>query len=96
MKNADELDGSAANAASRHAPGGRYFAATALVATPPSAVIGTLGNDGGGRYRGDLAWSVNPQNVTVRGRHGDRQCHGAARARASTCSTRLAVSYSAI
>src|SRR5205823_1340048 len=27
--------------------------------TASSAVIGTLGNDGGGRYRGDLAWSVN-------------------------------------
>ena len=38
--------------------------------TASSAVIGTLGNDGGGRYRGDLAWSVNPQNITVRSSHG--------------------------
>jgi len=37
--------------------------------TASSAVIGTLWNDGGG-YRGDLAWSVNPQNITVRSSRG--------------------------
>ena len=41
-----------------------------VTVTASSAVIGTLGNDGGGRYRGDLAWSVNPQNVTVRSSRG--------------------------
>lgn len=29
-------------------------------------LIGTLQNDGGGRYRGDLTWSTNPQNIRVR------------------------------
>ncbi|HVG18607.1 MAG TPA: hypothetical protein VNI02_06105, partial [Blastocatellia bacterium] len=28
--------------------------------------IGTLQNDGGGRYRGDLSWPSNPQNIRVR------------------------------
>jgi len=40
-----------------------------VTVTASSAVIGTLGNDGGG-YRGDLAWSVNPQNITVRSSRG--------------------------
>jgi hypothetical protein len=30
------------------------------------ALIGTLTNEGGGRYRGQFSWSSNPQNVTVR------------------------------
>ncbi|HEY9281901.1 MAG TPA: hypothetical protein VIP46_00455, partial [Pyrinomonadaceae bacterium] len=30
------------------------------------ALIGTLTNDGGGRYRGQFSWSSNPQSVTVR------------------------------
>jgi hypothetical protein len=34
--------------------------------TASGSVIGVLGNDGGGRYRGEFAWSVNPQNITVR------------------------------
>lgn len=29
-------------------------------------LIGTLSNDGGGRYRGQFSWPSNPQNVTVR------------------------------
>lgn len=29
-------------------------------------LIGTLTNDGGGRYRGQFTWPTNPQNVTVR------------------------------
>jgi hypothetical protein len=33
-------------------------------------VIGTLNNDGGGRYRGELAWPSNPQNITVRSSRG--------------------------
>jgi hypothetical protein len=31
-----------------------------------NALIGTLRNEGGGRYRGDFSWSSNPQNITVR------------------------------
>jgi hypothetical protein len=30
------------------------------------ALIGTLRNEGGGRYRGDFSWSSNPQSITVR------------------------------
>lgn len=30
------------------------------------ALIGTLTNDGGGRYRGQFSWPTNPQSVTVR------------------------------
>jgi hypothetical protein len=33
--------------------------------TSTGTLIGTLANDGGGRYRGQLSWSTNPQNVTV-------------------------------
>ena len=28
--------------------------------------IGTLNNEGGGRYRGEFTWPTNPQNITVR------------------------------
>jgi hypothetical protein len=34
--------------------------------TATGALIGTLTNDGGGRYRGQFTWSSNPQNITVR------------------------------
>jgi hypothetical protein len=34
--------------------------------TSTGALIGTLSNDGGGRYRGEFSWPSNPQNVTVR------------------------------
>jgi hypothetical protein len=34
--------------------------------TSTNTLIGTLQNDGGGRYRGDFSWSSNPQNITVR------------------------------
>jgi hypothetical protein len=30
------------------------------------ALIGTLTNEGGGRYRGQFSWPSNPQNITVR------------------------------
>jgi probable HAF family extracellular repeat protein len=33
--------------------------------TSANTLIGTLTNEGGGRYRGNLAWSTNPQNITV-------------------------------
>jgi hypothetical protein len=38
--------------------------------TSTNALIGTLRNEGGGRYRGDLSWSSNPQSVTVRSSSG--------------------------
>ena len=34
--------------------------------TASGALIGTLGNSGGGQYRGELTVSTNPQNITVR------------------------------
>jgi hypothetical protein len=34
--------------------------------TSTNQLIGTLQNDGGGRYRGDFSWPANPQNITVR------------------------------
>jgi len=34
--------------------------------TATNQLIGTLRNEGGGRYRGDFSWSSNPQNITVR------------------------------
>ena len=34
--------------------------------TATNELIGTLRNEGGGRYRGEFAWPSNPQNVTVR------------------------------
>ena len=38
--------------------------------TATNALIGTLRNDGGGRYSGKLPWSANPQNITVRSSAG--------------------------
>jgi probable HAF family extracellular repeat protein len=35
-----------------------------------NTLIGTLRNDGGGRYRGDFSWPTNPQNITVRSNLG--------------------------
>ena len=38
--------------------------------TSTGQIIGTLANNGGGRYSATLPWSVNPQNVTVRSSFG--------------------------
>ena len=38
--------------------------------TSTNTLIGTLQNEGGGRYRGDFAWPTNPQNITVRSNLG--------------------------
>jgi len=34
--------------------------------TSTGALVGTLANNGGGKYTGELSWSVNPQNITVK------------------------------
>jgi hypothetical protein len=34
--------------------------------TGTGALIGTLGNSGGGQYRGEFSVATNPQNITVR------------------------------
>ena len=41
-------------------------AALSVYVTSTNTLIGTLRNDGGGRYRGDFSLSSNPQNITVR------------------------------
>ena len=38
--------------------------------TSSNQLIGTLSNSGGGRYRGEFNWPVNPQNITVRSNFG--------------------------
>jgi hypothetical protein len=34
--------------------------------TATGQLIGTLTNEGGGKYAGQFTWSSNPQNITVR------------------------------
>jgi hypothetical protein len=48
------------------ATGSNASATLRVHVTSTNALIGTLRNEGGGRYRGDLSWSTNPQNITVR------------------------------
>jgi hypothetical protein len=38
--------------------------------TSSNQLIGTLSNDGGGRFRGQFSWPVNPQTITVRSNFG--------------------------
>ena len=38
--------------------------------TATGEMIGTLTNEGAGRFRGQLAWPVNPQNITVKSNKG--------------------------
>jgi hypothetical protein len=44
----------------------RSTATLRVYVTSTNAQIGTLRNEGGGRYRGDFSWPSNPQNITVR------------------------------
>ena len=48
----------------------RSTATLQVFVTSSNQLIGTLSNDGGGRYRGDLSWPVNPQSITVRSNFG--------------------------
>ena len=48
------------------ATGSNPSAILRVYVTSTNALIGTLTNEGGGRYRGDFSWSTNPQNITVR------------------------------
>lgn len=48
----------------------RSTATLQVFVTSTSQLIGTLTNNGGGRYSGQFTWSVNPQNVTVRSNLG--------------------------
>src|SRR5919106_3623210 len=48
----------------------RSTATLQVFVTSTNQLIGTLSNDGGGRYRGEFNWSVNPQSITVRSNFG--------------------------
>jgi len=48
------------------ATGSNASATLSVYVTSTNTFIGTLRNEGGGRYRGDLSWPTNPQNITVR------------------------------
>jgi hypothetical protein len=41
-----------------------------MFVTSGGQLIGTRSNDGGGRFRGEFSWPVNPQNITVRSNFG--------------------------
>jgi hypothetical protein len=58
---------SAGNAELRvEATGSNASATLQVFVTSTNTLIGTLRNEGGGRYRGDFSWPTNPQNITVR------------------------------
>jgi hypothetical protein len=44
--------------------------------TSTNELIGTLRNEGGGRYRGDFSWPSNPQGITVRSSAGGSATRG--------------------
>jgi hypothetical protein len=48
----------------------RATATLQVFVTSSGQRIGTLSNEGGGRFRGEFAWSVNPQSITVRSNFG--------------------------
>jgi hypothetical protein len=58
---------SAGNAQLRvEATGSTASATLSVYVTSTNTLIGTLRNEGSGRYRGDFSWPTNPQNITVR------------------------------
>ena len=48
----------------------RSNATLQVFATATSQLIGTLSNNGGGKYSGQFTWSTTPQNITVRSNLG--------------------------
>ena len=48
----------------------RATATLRVFVTSTNQLIGTLSNDGGGRFRGEFSWPVNPQSITVRSNFG--------------------------
>jgi hypothetical protein len=48
----------------------RTNATLQVFVTSTSQLIGTLTNNGGGKFSGQFSWSVNPQNITVRSNFG--------------------------
>ena len=62
---------SAGNAQLRvEATGSNANATLTVYVTSTNTLIGTLRNEGGGRYRADFSWPSNPQNITVRSNLG--------------------------
>jgi hypothetical protein len=52
------------------ATGNNASAVLRVYVTATNTLIGTLSNDGSGRYRGEFSWPANPQNITVRSSFG--------------------------
>ena len=52
------------------ATGSNASATLSVYVTSTNTLIGTLRNEGGGRYRADFSWSTNPQSITVRSNLG--------------------------
>jgi hypothetical protein len=50
----------------------RATATLQVFVTSSGQLIGTLSNDGGGRFRGEFSWPVNPQSITVRSNFGSQ------------------------
>jgi hypothetical protein len=48
----------------------RATATLQVFVTSSGQLIGTLSNEGSGRYRGEFSWPVNPQSITVRSNFG--------------------------
>jgi hypothetical protein len=48
------------------ATGSNASATLSVYVTSTNTFIGTLRNEGGGRYRSDFSWPTNPQSITVR------------------------------
>jgi hypothetical protein len=52
------------------ATGTNSSATLTVYVTSTNTLIGTLRNEGGGRFRGDFSWPANPQSITVRSNLG--------------------------
>ena len=48
----------------------RSTATLQVFVTSTGQLIGTLNNNGGGKFSGEFSWPVNPQNITVRSNFG--------------------------
>jgi hypothetical protein len=48
------------------ATGSNASATLRVYVTSTNTLIGTLNNEGGGRYRAEFSWPTNPQNITIR------------------------------
>ena len=51
-------------------PGAEPAATLSVYVTATGALVGTLRNNGNGRFSASLPWPTNPQNITVRSSFG--------------------------